>query len=148
MNIGLVVNNLGNSEQSYEVIQLANKMSETSNSLVPSIFFQNIMPNVLEPTCLCINITGLSNFKGKIVAFGLDSANIVANNNTNTENWVVLWDIPWLHSIINYSVCVEILKKFKIAVRSESHKNIVQNYTGRSDIQVIENINELIKCLT
>jgi hypothetical protein len=148
MNIGLVVNNLGNSEQSYEVIQLANKISETSNSLVPSIFFQNIMPNILEPTCLCMNITGISNFKGKIVAFGLDSASVVVNNNTNTENWLVLWDIPWLYSIINYPVCIEILKKFKIIVRSQSHKNIVENYTGRTDIQMVEDMNELIKCLT
>lgn len=148
MNIGLVVNNLGNSEQSYEVIQLANKISETSNSLVPSIFFQNIMSNILEPSCLCMNITGISNFKGKVVAFGLDSASVIVNNNTNTENWLVLWDIPWLYAVINYPNCIEILKRFKIIVRSQSHKDIVENYTGRNDIQVFEDMNELIKCLT
>lgn len=148
MNIALIVNNLGNSEQSYEVLQLASKLSEANNTLSPCIFFQNTIPSILEPPCLCMNITGISNFKGKAVAFGMDSASIVINNNTNTENWLVLWDIPWLYTIMNYEACISILSSFNIVVRSESHKKIVENYTGRNDIKVLDDLSELIKCWT
>ena len=148
MNIGLVLNNIGNSEQNYEVIQLANKISAMGNTLVPSIFFQNVLNYMVEPSCLCMNITGISNFKGKLVAFDLDSANIILNNNTNTENWLMLWDIPWLHSTINYNACIEIMENFNIVVRSQSHKEIVENYTGKNNVRIIEDMDELIKCLT
>lgn len=148
MNIGFLVNNIGNSEQTYEIFKLINKISQASNRLTPYIFFQNIINQFSQPSCLSMNITGISNFRGTVVAFGLDSAQILKNNNSNTDNWVVLWDIPWLYNVINYPVSIDILKDFKIIVRSDDHKEIVKNFTGRDDIFVATNTDELLKCLT
>jgi len=147
MNIGFVVNHLGNSEQTYEIINLINRISASNNRLTPYIFFQNIINQFLQPPCLSMNITGISNFKGKAVAFGLDSAQIIKNNNSSTSNWLVLWDIPWLYNVINYPMSIELMKDFKIIVRSEDHRDIVKNFTGRDDIIVAKNADELLKCL-
>jgi|LakMenEpi03Aug12_release.lakeMendotaPanAssembly.Ray.scaffolds.fasta_scaffold350981_3 hypothetical protein len=147
MNIGFIVNNLANSEQTCEIFNLVNKISLGSNKYIPQIFFQNVLNQVLPPPCLCMNITGISNFKGKAVAFGLDSAQVLFNNNANTENWLVLWDLPWLYNSINYPVCINLMKKFKLVVRSEDHKEIVKNFTGRDDILIAKNSDELLKCL-
>jgi len=147
MNLGIVVNNLGNSDQSLEVINLINYINEKDNKVSPCIFFQNNIPNIVDPNCLTMNISGLSNFKGKVVAFGLDSAQIVNENNSPTENWLFLWDLPWLYTVMSYEICQRMLSNFKILVRSESHKNNVENYTGRKDIQVIDTLDDLYKCL-
>lgn len=148
MNIGFIVNNLGNSEQTHEVMELINKISIKDNKFVPYIFFENVVSQIAAPSCLSMNITGISNFKGKTLSFGLGAAQILSSNNANTENWVMLWDIPWLSNVVNYPVCLELLSKFKIIVRSEDHKEIVANFTGRSDVIVAKNADEILKCLT
>ena len=148
MNIGIVVNNLGNSEQNYDVLQLIEKINSDSNKMSPCLFFQNVIPSIISPPCLNMNITGISNFKGKMLAVGLDSAQVVYNNHANTENWLLLWDIPWITSILNYDSVYDIMSKFKIIVRSQSHYDIVKNYTNRNDITIAANVDEIYKCLT
>lgn len=148
MNIGFVVNNLSNSELAYDLLKTLHDRSGNSNDEAYYIFYQNITPPVMSLPCLGMNITGLSNFTGKAIALNIDSANVLMSNNSPTENYLYLWDIPWLGGVINYQACVELLKRFKIFVRSESHKKNVMNFTGRNDIVVAENINEVLKCLT
>lgn len=148
MNIGFVVNNLANSELSYDLLSSLHSQSGKSNNESYYIFYQNISPPVVNLPCVGMNITGVSNFTGKLIACGLDSAIIVDSNNSNTENYLYLWDLPWLHSVTNYAVCVSLLNKFKIFVRSESHKQNLYNYCGIENVTVAENFNEVLKCLT
>jgi hypothetical protein len=95
-----------------------------------------------------MNISGLSSFDGKVVCFDLNSSESVYNNNSNTENWLYLWDLPWLGNLLNYTACLNLLNKFKIVARSESHKQNIENFTGRSDIYLAKDMDELYKCLT
>ena len=148
MNIGFVVNNLSNSEQNYELLKLISSMNDKSNKAVPYIFFQNMFPPVGEPNCLAMNILGLSNFQGKLVAFGIDSAQTVAQNNSPTENWIFLWDIPWLTTPVNYAACIDLLNKFNILVRSESHKAILENFIPNKKVTVVKDMEDLVQCLT
>lgn len=148
MNIGFVVNNLGNSEQTYDLLKLISSMGDSGNSVTPYIFFQNMLPPIGEANCLAMNILGLTNFQGKLVAFGLDSAHVVAQNNSPTENWLFLWDLPWLYTPMVYPACFDLLNKFNIIVRSASHKLIVENYIPDKTVHLVENMEDLIKCLT
>lgn len=147
MNLGFVVNNLGGCEQNFELLQLITKIGAETNKVSPYIFYQNLIPPMTPPNCFMMNIIGLSNFTGKAVCFSFDTAQIVLSNNSHTDNWLFLWDIPWLNQVMSYEACRSILDKFKIVVRSESHKKVVQNFTNRSDIYVAENMDELYKCL-
>lgn len=148
MNLGFVVNNMGNSERNYELLKLIDKISDKNNDIAPYIFFQNVVPPVSQPNCLMMNILGITNFSGKVVAMDLESAQIVFNNNANTENWLFLWDLPWLYNVINYVACLDMLKNFKLVVRSEEHKSIVENYTGFNNIYLATDMDNLLTCLT
>jgi hypothetical protein len=147
MNLSFVVNNLGNSEQNYEMIKLANSIATSSNMIVPNIFYHNIVPPVMPLACLNMNISGLSGMTGKTISFDLESAQTVIATGSTTENWLYLWDLPWLYSILNYPLCLELLSRFKIVVRSNSHKDNAENFTGRKDIIVAENMDKLYSCL-
>ena len=107
----------------------------------------NTLPPIVIPNCLAMNISGLSNYNGTVVAVGIEAADIVRKNNSNTTNWLYMWDIVWMTNIVNYKTCIDILNDFKIVARSESHKKIIENYTGRKDILIAEDISELYKCL-
>ncbi len=143
MNIGFVVNNLGNSELTYDLIKEINNNSDVSSN----IFFQNHLPPIIIPECLSMNISGLSGFRGKAVAFDLQSAAIIDETNCKTENILYLYNLEWLHNIINYKLCLDLLNKFKIYARSQSHKAVIENFTGRKDVEVVQSIKELFECL-
>ena len=143
MSTCFVVNNLGNSELSYDLLKfIENKKLNTC------IFFQNTLPPIISPKCMVMNITGLSGFTGTAIATDLDSAMVLHNNNSNTDNWIYLYDLPWTHSVIDYETCLFLLKNFKIITRSDSHKKNLENFTSRSDIYLAKNMDELYKCLT
>jgi hypothetical protein len=148
MNLAFIVNNLGNSEQNYTLLRLISKINEQSNKVVPSIYFQNVYPSISDVNCLSMNISGLSNFKGQTVSFDLESAQIVSTTNMNTVNWLYLWDLPWTSSVVHYPICIELINKFKLVARSESHKKSIENFTGRSDIYLAKDMDELYTCLT
>jgi len=147
MNLSFVVNNLGNSEQNYQMIKLINTIAKSSNTIVPNVFYHNIMPSIIPVECLHMNITGLSGMTGKTVSFDVESAQTVISTGTPTENWLYLWDIPWLYSVVNYPAALDLLAKFKIVVRSESQKANIENFTGRKDILVAKDMDEFYKCL-
>lgn len=148
MNIGFIVKDLGNSETIYDLIKEIGEASEKTNSISPCIFFQNLVPNLLIPYCLSMNITGLSNFTGHAVAIDLEAALLLDNNISNTTNWVYITNLEWLNSVLNFEICSKTLEGFKIVARSESHKKIIKNFTGRDDIYLAKDISELYKCLT
>jgi hypothetical protein len=100
------------------MIKLANSVSTSSNMIVPNIFYHNIVPPVMPLACLNMNISGLSGMTGKTISFDLESAQTVIATGSTTENWLYLWDLPWLYSILNYPLCLELLSRFKIVVEA------------------------------
>jgi hypothetical protein len=148
MNIAFIIDNLANSQVSYDLVSFVNGFTKRSNDYNPVIFFQNNLPPVISPACMSMNISGLSGFTGTAVAIGLDSMDMLYKNNSRTDNWVLFWDIQWLDAVVDFCACINILKDFKIVARSESHRKIIKNFTGRDDIYLINNMDELYTCLT
>lgn len=135
---GFVANNLIKSELSDKLI----KLSKKDNSFV--IFLQNIQSAMDYQNCAIMNVTYLNGFDGKIIALDIDSAYLVSQSNLNAEKIILLWNLEWLYNILNYTEIVQLLDSFKIYVKSESHRKIVENFTGRGDINLIEDLEELL----
>lgn len=135
---GFVANNLIKSELSDKLI----KLSKKDNSFV--IFLQNIQSAMDYQNCAIMNVTYLNGFDGKIIALDIDSAYLVNQSNLNAEKIILLWNLEWLYNILNYTEIVQLLDSFKIYVKSESHRKIVENFTGRGDINLIEGLEELL----
>lgn len=135
---GFIANNLIKSELSDKLI----KLSKKDNSFV--IFLQNIQSAMDYQNCAIMNVTYLNGFDGKIIALDIDSAYLVNQSNLNAEKIILLWNLEWLYNILNYTEIVQLLDSFKIYVKSESHRKIVENFTGRGDINLIEDLEELL----
>lgn len=142
MSLCFVVNSLGNSELSHDLLKII-----ADKKLNTCVFFQNTLPPIIPPQCAIMNITGLSGFTGTAVAVDLESALVLHNNNSNTDNWIYLYDLPWIHTVVDYESCLSLLKNFKIVARSATHKKNLENFTGRSDIFLAKDMDELYKCL-
>lgn len=142
MSIAYVVNNLGNSELNYDLLNEVNSRPDISQC----IFFQNHMPSIIIPECLTMSVYGLSGFKGKAVAFDLQAASVIDQTNCKTENFLFLYNLEWLYTPINYPLAVELLSKFNVFARSESHKRIIENFCD-TEVQVVDSIKGFIECL-
>ena len=142
MSIAYVVNNLGNSELNYDLLNEINLRPDMSQF----IFFQNHMVPIIIPECLTMSVYGLSGFKGKAVAFDLQSASVISQTNCKTENFLYLYNLEWLYSAINYPLAIDLLNNFNIFARSESHKRVIENYCD-AKVQVVDSVKGLIECL-
>lgn len=143
MSFSFVVNNLSNSELSYDLIRAVNNNSEFSNN----IFFQNNLPPIIQPECLTMNLTGLSGLTGATVSFDLECASVVDAANINTKNYLYLYDLEWLYKPINYVQARDLMSRFTIFARSETHANVISNFIDK-EVKIVYSIEELFKCLT
>jgi hypothetical protein len=142
MNISFIVNNLSNSELSYDLISSINKNSQYSSA----IFFQNNLPSIMQPECLTMNITGLSGSTGVAVAFDLESAAILSQTNTKTTNYLYLYDLEWLFRPINYIATRTLMDEFTVLARSEDHANVISNFLNKK-VEAITGLEDLFQCL-
>lgn len=143
MNISFVVNNLGNSEMAFDLISTINKHPEHSNS----IFYQNILPPVIEPQCLATNLTSLYAISGTAVAFDLECAQTLVSAGTPTRNILYLYDLEWFFKPINFVVARDLMSKFEVYATSNKHADILANYLNKP-VGAFETFERLYKCLT
>lgn len=143
MNLSFVVKSLGNSELSFDLISTINKHPEHSNS----IFYQNILPPVLEPLCLTTNITSLNSANGICVCFDLDCANIIRSSGLPTRNVLYLYNLEWFQTPVNYIAARSLLDQFEVYAPNEKYAESLSNYMDKK-ITAIESIESLYKWLT
>ena len=143
MKIGCVVNNLANSEINYQMIKFFNQNKNYS----PYIFICNHITPIINPEFYTGNITTLSNFNNKVIVFDLECLDLVKSSKINGDIYIYLQEMEWLYKNINYEKAISLLSNVKIAVRSDSHKNIVSNYLGDSEVRVFEKFEDFMLCL-
>lgn len=148
MNIGFLIDGIGNSDLSYNILKLINTELINSTEHSPIIFVRNLYPPVISPLCLMTNLASVNNFQGIAIATDLQAADTLNQSNSPCQKWLYLWDIEWLNEMVNYDVAVEILNNFNIICRSESHQIIIKNFCGK-EAHIIDNLNwsELKECL-
>jgi len=143
MNISFIINNLGNSELAFDLISTVNKHPEQNNS----IFYQNILPPIIEPQCLATNLTSLHAITGIAVVFDLESAQTLSAAGTLTRNVLYLYDLEWFFKPINFVVAYELMNKFEVYATNNKHAAILANYLNRP-VGVYDSFERLYKCLT
>lgn len=143
MNISFIVNNLGNSELTFDLISTVNAHPEHSNA----IFYQNILPPVIEPQCLATNLTSLNAITGTAIAFDLESAQALDASGTPTKNVLYLYDLEWFYKPINFLVAKNLMSRFKIYTVNDKYASILANYLNEP-VSVCETMEKLYKCLT
>lgn len=143
MNISFVVNNLGNSELAFDLISTVNSHPENSNA----IFYQNILPPVIEPQCLATNLTSLNAITGTAVAFDLESAQTLDVAGTPTKNILYLYDLEWFYKPINFMVARDLMSRFEVYTVNDKYASVLSNYLNKP-VNTCETMEKLYECLT
>lgn len=137
----ILLDNLGFSEQNYDIIKDINQL--VVNSLDEVSFVVNDISNkIAEVNTAVNNIAEMGCFQnGVLICTNLMNAEQILSVNTSSQKMLYLWDIDWVHQAYNYEWIYDILanKELKIVVRSEEHKRALTNLCGKEPLMVLQN---------
>jgi hypothetical protein len=87
MNVTFLLNNLGNSDLTYNCLNLISELS-SDNTVSTGIIYKNLLPQLSKPKCITMNISALSYINGNVIAMDLETADILMKNRSNTTNGI------------------------------------------------------------
>jgi len=153
MNIGLIVNNLGASQLSYDLINQANKISFEGQH--ECFFFpRNLVVPCLPVKCTILNLTEIHDFQGLLLSFNLQDTQLLAETKNPARKVFYVWDLEWLRGKLNFVENLPIYtdKRLELYCRSHDHQKAIENYCNVlshvvEDVNLLEIINESIDSL-
>lgn len=148
MKIATLMQDMGMSQNAFFMIKTLNKLA-ISNKASPVSFYTNLSSLAVKPYFAVMNAYYYQSFfNGITVAADLESAKIVASSSNRNENYLYLFDLPWLSQNMNYVETIELMKKFKIIARSESHAQNIKNYSGQDSLIIQDwNYDDLLRLI-
>lgn len=140
MNIGAVVQHLGKSQITYNIVREINKISNYYYNTV--IFFEQLVNSHFPAQCATMCVNELVNYHGILITSNLYNTKLaISLTNPNTTKVIFyVWDLEWLRpNQNNYLYNFEIYNKAPILIaRSRYHAKAITNYANRTPI-VMEN---------
>tara|TARA_R100001163_G_scaffold2127_1_gene3343 strand:- start:653 stop:1120 length:468 start_codon:yes stop_codon:yes gene_type:complete len=141
-NIAALVDSLSPTQMSFYLIKEFNNFVKDVD-YSPCCFYNNLMASVLSPFFSCMNISFFSNFKGDAIATSIETANLLLKTNNACNRYLYLWDMEWLRNPLAFDNISGVLSDDRISLiaRSNSHKDLIENFCNREVIGVVDDWN-------
>ena len=138
-NIAAIVDSLGPSQSSFYLIKQFNDLIK-SVDYSPVCFYNNITNPVVTPFFSCMNASGLSSFEGLAISTSIETAGLLLNTSSKVDRCMYVWDLEWLRTPLDFENSISIFRhpNLKIIARSQSHKDIIENYTNKKVSGIVE----------
>lgn len=129
MNIGIVVNNLGLSQLSYEVTRNINDLLRQTSEHCITIFYENMKHMMSAPMCATLHSSNCWSFNHPLVATSLSTANKILSVPYNGKKFLYCWNLEWLNNIPHYEPIQRIYTHpdLTLITRNEQHAKILEN---------------------
>ena len=140
--IAAILDTLAASQNSFYLIKEFNKLQE-NNVYSPVCFYSNLSATPIKAKFACMNISYYSHFDGVTIASSIDSANTMLKTMNRSKKFLYLWDMEWLRQPMDFNYVNSVLSHPNLAIisRSNSHKQLIENYCNREVAGVVEDWN-------
>ncbi len=139
MRLGIVLNNLGSSQQAFMAISYINTLLHNKFIKDATLFYCENVASVIKPLCMSTSVDKVFQFDGTLITTNLYTYSLVRT--AKGRKVLYLWDLEWLRGNGNYIANNELLNEVEILIcRSDSHAKCIENYCNRKPI-VIPNFN-------
>lgn len=153
MQLGILVDNLGNNQISFNIINEVNSLIFSKSEVSPTVFYKNPSNEVLKLASAATSLDKAYFYKGIVISTNLDLALFSLNMPSPTKKYLYLYEIEWsLTPKFDFNLTNIILNKLDgIICPSIAYQNELLNYSGISAKLVVPNfklkeiINELSK---
>lgn len=133
--IGFIVNNLGPSQISYNLISQINKLYSANVPVCFAIFYENVANLMMEPNCMIMQCSEAWSYKGILISTSLTNANKLIRMPAAEKKYFYVWNIEWLGNIIPYYEPTQFVysnPELHLIARNEDHATLIQNSYNRN----------------
>jgi len=137
----ILLDNLGFSEQNYDIIKDVNEFVVDSIDEI-SIVVNDVSSKIIEVNTAVNNVAEIGCYQdGLLMCTNLINADHILSVNTSSRKVLYLWDVDWLHNTFNFEWVYDVLTndKLDIIVRSEEHKRALKMLCGKEPLGVLQN---------
>lgn len=153
MKAGIVINNIGVSQLSYNMIKKLNARVRANPMESWTLFFENPYPYISSPLCPLMQAFETNGFHAPVIATSLVSARKLINTIGPTRKLFYVWNLEWLTPHIlpyDYYAPVYTSPKLELIARNQEHVSIIQNCFNRDVLCTVddfdfEKITEVLK---
>ena len=131
MQLGLILPHLGASQLSYLAIHHANHMNRQGNPVI--LFYEDLVEPCIPLISPCMNVNEIWGFDGLLIATSIDSCLAMINAPNPSKKVFYVWDLEWLRGKTDFEYNNRAYRheKVELVCRSESHADILENYSNR-----------------
>lgn len=134
MRIGILLPKYNSNQLAYEAITSINQdiVSNVKDDYV--LFYENVSPFCITPLCAAMTPDEMCLYNdGVLISTNFDNLESTIRTINTSKKILYLGDIEWLRPGYKrtYKQNVDILDGVRLICRSESHKNILENYCDR-----------------
>lgn len=136
----ILLDHVGFSEQSYEIIKEVNLTVEDSTEEI-SIVVNDVSTKIMEVNTAVNNIAEIGCFQdGALIATSVLNASQILSACTSARKILYLWDLDWVFMPFNYSWLYDTLNddRLEIIVRSEQHAKALKTLCGKEPVGILE----------
>lgn len=139
MQVGILLNNIGNNQPAYMAINHANTIHKFKLGHVIELYYQQISQPVVRPMCMVNTIDKATLVKDLVIATDLYNCKYLSTM-TAKHKLCYLFDLEWLRHEIDYIDTFKMLRKTNLICGSKEHQEAIKKYCG-VESKVIESFN-------
>lgn len=139
--LGILVDNLGTSQLSYNIIKNINEyLRKNKNVIDPIVFYDTLQYTCLTPLFSTMNAVECWGYTGNIITTSVKMAYKISKLPHNIKTYLYVWDLEWLRAPrLAYEYYSEIYCNFPLIARSNEHAAILKNNWNANVIDVNDN---------
>lgn len=140
MNVGIIVNELDNSQLAFLAINQCNVLPPEYN---PVIFYKENLSPCVKPKFSIMSTTEINGFSGLLISTNIDTTLMMTSVPNSAKKMFYVWDLEWLRRGKNdYLFNMRAFRNKEVALvcRSTEHALAVSQYANRENILVVPNL--------
>lgn len=139
MQIGILLNNIGNNQSAYMAINHANAIHRFKLGHIIELYYQHISQPVVRPMCMVNTIDKATLVKDMVIATDLCTCKYLSSM-TAKRKLFYLFDLEWLRYEVDYIDTIKMLRNTNIICGSKEHQEAIKKYCG-VEAKIIESFN-------
>tara|TARA_B100000700_G_scaffold203608_1_gene223878 strand:+ start:5218 stop:5682 length:465 start_codon:yes stop_codon:yes gene_type:complete len=141
--IAAILDTLAASQNSFYLIKEFNKLHK-NYEYSPVCFYNNLSATPVKTFFACMNVSYYSYFDGVTIATSIETADtILKTKNRSEKKFLYLWDLEWIRGSMDFNYVNSVLSDPNLAIisRSNSHKQLIENYCNKEVSGIVQDWN-------
>jgi len=139
---GIIVNNFGQNQLSFDTLQTANEFLRMSNKVDVTLFYETPVPMRQMPLTGLMNIYEAWGYDGVLIATSVSSAFKVLGMPNPNQRYFYVYNPEWVHNPTIYEAYYQLAQSdIEFIARTKEHADLLKNNFNKQPKFILEQMN-------